>query len=328
MYKKIFSLLGIVLLLPGCWSETKRGVEYNYQETIQDEVPFNMQGTVNVDLDVGDITIRGWEQGLVAIEGTKYAATQDALTLLEPNLKLSDKKVEVRTNIKRYNVEGFINYHIKAPYGSRIKEIENKAGNVTIEDIRGEIEIETASGVVSISGARSDVEVETKAGNITLSFGDGAVAKADIESKSGDVEITNAFRDVEVKTDSGSISIVQGDLAQGKIEAQSRSGRIRVNNAMTDLKLESSSGSLLVNVSDIRPETSMKLDTKSGRVTVMLPREVNVRINARTESGTINTSLPLEKEKQSAVGVIGNHIDTKSELSIHTTSGDITIQSR
>lgn len=329
MQHALFGLVITLIFIPACSdNNSKKTVEYIHYEATREDIPFIAQTRISTDLQAGDFTVHGWDKPLISVEKKKYGATQEALSFIESDIEKNESSIGIRTKKKRHTVDAFLSYDVKAPQTMLLKTIHNTIGNVTIDGMYGPLAIQTVSGSIRVQGARDDVELKTHSGSIQLDFVSNAQAKADVITQSGDIEIMHAPGDARITTESGAITMSQVSSAQGKVHIKSHGGRICINNLVTNLHLESSTGSVLVVLGDIKDHTKLSLSSKAGRVTVIIPRTINLSIDAHTESGSIRSDYPLNNENNRLSGIVGSKHATRNRLIIKTHSGNITIQKK
>lgn len=110
--------------------------------------------------------------------------------------------------------------------------VEDGSGELTIEDIGGDVAVDDGSGELRIRGVRGDLTIEDGSGEITIADVTGSVS---IEDGSGGVEIAGVGGAVRVDDGSGSITVedVKGDFTvtddgSGSIRHSGVRGRVQI----------------------------------------------------------------------------------------------------
>ena len=117
---------------------------------------------------------------------------------------------------------------LEVPVGTPLK-LENRYGDITVEDIGGPADVNNTSGAVEIFGAVGDVAVENRYGDVTaigiegdllLNVTSGALR---IELVAGDADVTNSYGDVELKKVDGAavVKVTSGAVTVEEIGAGS-----------------------------------------------------------------------------------------------------------
>jgi hypothetical protein len=129
------------------------------------------------------------------------------------------------------------------------------------------VEARTGSGPITLDGVRGPLDAVTGSGRIDIA---GAAAPVRVQTGSGRIMIHGATDGLEARSGSGSIDM---DAVGGTISVRTGSGRISV---------------------DGRATRDWTLHTGSGGVSVHVAKDMGFEVSARTGSGTIRTSAPIE----------------------------------
>jgi hypothetical protein len=158
------------------------------------------------------------------------------------------------------------------------------------------LDVYTASGSMSVQGLSGDVK---------------------LEAASGSVDVRDLSGDVEVDTASGSVEIVD---VTGRIDAHASSGSIDARGAMGQVQLATGSGSIEYQGT---PQGDCRFVTGSGRITLMLPAELNMEVELDTGSGDIDVDFDVDGQvtRREVKGVIGD--GSQGSIYAHTGSGSI-----
>jgi hypothetical protein len=150
------------------------------------------------------------------------------------------------------------------------------------------------------------VSGENDSGDVRLT----GVSTVDISVNSGTASVTRATGPVRVLADSGDILLT--DVA-ADVTAQADAGDVRATNvraANADVRVDSGDISLsLASPANVRAEAS------SGDVTVRVPPGTGYRVDASADDGDKTLEIPNDAN--------GTH-----QLSVHTSSGDISVTTR
>lgn len=191
--------------------------------------------------------------------------------------------------------------------------------NITVPE-NANLQLKTTSGDISVDNTSGSMTLTTTSGNVTTT-NDTFNGDATLSATSGDIQAENdtfsgnAF----LSTTSGDISMDQ-DTLNGSAKVNDTSGNIDFNGTLA---------------SSNAPHTSYQFTTVSGDISVGLPSNANVNVQADTTSGSIDagdfsSTITVQDTNQGsgshAGGVIGSPSDAL--LVLGTSSGDITIHQR
>jgi DUF4097 and DUF4098 domain-containing protein YvlB len=182
--------------------------------------------------------------------------------------------------------------------------IENKFGDITIEQVDGALDAQTNSGGINVSAVTArdgDIELISGFGSISMSQVSGAGVSAD--SKSGKLELENvrSTKDMNLSSDFGNVKFDNG--AAASLTVSTKSGAIDLNSVNVsgalvikndfggiDLEqvdaesydLQTNSGSITVDGA----QGSLKVVTGFGNITVTNAESITIQLN--TKSGSIS----------------------------------------
>ena len=150
-------------------------------------------------------------------------------------------------------------------------------GGIRVERAGGESWFDTAGGEIVVGEAAAPVHASTGGGNI---FVDRAAASVSAETSGGLIQVREAAGEVIAETASGSIQVgaahgVKCESADGAIRLRRVSGTLRASTALGNIVAELLAGTEL--------EDSF-LMTSLGDVTVVVPSDLAVTVNARNQS--------------------------------------------
>ena len=139
---------------------------------------------------------------------------------------------------------------------------------------------------------------------------------------------------VPVGTQLDSVETVNGSVnisgVSGKVVAESVNGDLEIGDLEGDVDLSTVNGSIDASFAMLGGQQRVKVETVNGRVTVNLPGEADVEINADTLNGGINASdFGLESDK----GFVGSDLNAKigtgsARLNIDTVNGAVKIRKK
>lgn len=163
------------------------------------------------------------------------------------------------------------------------------------------------------------LKAESQSGTIDVKGLGGAVI---LQSSSGSIRADGVGGDVTAIATSGPI---EAKDVRGLVRASANSGSIRVQNSRGPLSLQTTSGPIRVEADEVAGDYD--LTASSGAITVSIPGEAGVAVDARTSSGSVTGPawLTIGEGRGSGSGTQG---DGKRYIQIRTSSGPIKLDLR
>lgn len=207
---------------------------------------------------------------------------------------------------------------INVDEGSSLWSSRSVDFNITVPG-NANLQLDTTSGDINVDNTSGAMSLTSTSGNITTA-NDAFVGKGTLHTTSGDIhsaqDVFNGYADVS--TTSGDISMNQ-DALNSSANVSDTSGDINFDGTLA---------------SSSTPDVSYQFTTVSGDISVGVPVDANVAVQSNTTSGSIDAGdfpgISVQDTNQGsgsqASGTIGN--PSGATLTLHTTSGDITIHQR
>ncbi|MGQ0712739.1 MAG: DUF4097 family beta strand repeat-containing protein [Gemmatimonadaceae bacterium] len=263
-----------------------RDDDQEYTSRIDTVIPFNRNGTVQIELHSGEIIVTAASRNEVRIRGTSERG--------QLRVDASPSRIEIGTRTFRGHL-GDTHVEVSVPEGTRVSVSGNSA-DISVRGVRGEVDATTMSGDLVIDDASSRVEFESVSGDVEVSRVQGELRG---ETVSGDVDLTDVSGDVDLETVSGDLTLRR--VRSGSVRAETMSGAVSFDGQM---------------------ESGGRYDfsSHSGDVRLALPAAIGATIAVETFSGTIDSDFPITlepgqrhgKEFEFRVGDGGARIDARS----------------
>jgi len=273
-------------------------------------------GTLDVEVDGGDIRIDVWEKNevLVQVEGID----EEDLDRLKMSQKGNTVIVELRRRGRWWSSDHTL-FNITVPSefntdlrtaggdiefrGSLSGTVKGKTsgGNVTLGDVKsGRVDLSTSGGNMRTGDIQSDVTLHTSGGNIELGKVGG---EANVSTSGGDIRVEGVAKKLKARTSGGNIDIGdvggEADLStsggnvnvrkvSGRASLHTSGGNIDLGGASGDVEAKTSGGDLKLN--DI--SGSIDAATSGGDVTAELKPSGKGRSSLASSGGTITLYIP------------------------------------
>jgi len=150
-------------------------------------------------------------------------------------------------------------------------------GSITAESIGGEASFNTGGGEIYVREAQGPVRASTGGGNIRVERAGGPVTAA---TGGGLIDVGQAGGQVAAESGAGSIKV---RLARG-VRCESGSGSIQLVSVFGSLRASTGAGSILAELVAGKPLEDSVLSTGSGDITVFIPSNLAVTIQAISDS--------------------------------------------
>lgn len=269
---------------------------------INQSLPLDARGKVEVENIKGRIQVRTWDRNEVQLRGT----LGDGVEKLEVDGDSASLDIKVR-------------YPKSSGWGGKSSEPTDLQLMVPV---RASLEVHSVAAEVDVSGIASDeLSIESVSGSVTVA---AAPREVSINTVSGAVNATVNSGEVDVQTVSGGV-VLRGRL-NGEVEVETVSGNIQVavkEERLRELSTNSVSGDTKVSTGLAR-NGKVSLSSVSGGVLLVVPKDVSAHVSAETFSGDLKASgARIEKPEYGP----GRSLDTRygsgeGEIKLETFSGN------
>jgi DUF4097 and DUF4098 domain-containing protein YvlB len=265
------------------------------EQPINERRPLNADGTLSVKSVCGEIQVQAWDKNEVFLTG--YLG--DGVEKLVIDGDSNKLRIEVKLPKNSQNV------------GDSLLQLHVPAGIA--------LDLDSVSADTDVTGTRGPLAVNTVSGDLRLKVQSGDVSAKTV---SGDLLLEAPSRDTKVNTVSGDL-FVRG--VRGKLFAETVSGNLHIEGReFSDMQLKSVSGDFEVEAS-LADQALVNLETLSGDVGLTLPKSTSANASFNTFSGELYSDFGNVKEgARSSRVALGS--GGKSEINLHSFSGDIRLQ--
>jgi len=176
-------------------------------------------------------------------------------------------------------------------------------GEIRVENAGSTADLETGGGEIVVHQAAGPVHAATGGGNIRV---DRAAGTVFARTAGGLIQVGQADGVVTAETSGGAIQV---DAANG-VRCESAGGAIRLRNVAGALHASANSGNILAQLVTGRPFADSLLSTNAGDITVFIPSNLALTIQATNETGGAGrivsefTQVPVQTGGQSGGGPV------------------------
>jgi hypothetical protein len=198
-------------------------------------------------------------------------------------------------------------------------ELRTGGGDIEVGSVSGPLRCSSGGGEIRVENAGSTAYLETGGGEIVVHQAAGAVHAA---TGGGNIRVDRAASTVLARTAGGLIQVgqaegavtaetsggaIQVDAANG-VRCESAGGAIRLRNVAGALHASANSGNILAQLVSSHPFADSLLSTNAGDITVFIPSNLALTIQATNETGGTGriisdfVQVPVQTGAQPGVG--------------------------
>lgn len=278
MQRKITFLAGLLLLAGfGARAET--------EDHVQKSFTVGSGGKLLVDVNVGSIEVTATDRKDVAVEVFRKVSARGFLgdkgdekeELQKHELTVTQEGSTVSVRAQRLKDDRNNRMNLNFRYVILIPtqfaaDLKTRGGSIKVADLAGDLKAHTSGGSLKFSGIRGPIDGHTSGGSINLADSDG---KAVIKTSGGSIKVNKHKGDVSARTSGGSISV---EDVTGQVQASTSGGS--------------------VNASLAKPSGECRLETSGGGVTVAVPGNAALDVDAKTSGGSVHSELAVATDSE------------------------------
>jgi DUF4097 and DUF4098 domain-containing protein YvlB len=308
-------MVGITAVVAGCLNSA--------EETIKKTVSVEQGCKLQVENRNGSVRISSGPVKKMVIRAVKKVrAISDPSDLLDDiqvriNKEADVVRIEVEHPNGSFSKQYSVGLNIEVPRKTALK-LETRNGSLLIEDVKGDIRAESRNGRISIERGGAAADLETKNGSIRVA---GHFVRIKAEAANGSIDVRTegapagkaraaaraASRATNGNAAGATAPKTTGTRKGSRVNLITRNGSVDLRGVVTSFKVRSKNGSVKVKLHrNSVLTTDSRAETKNGSVTFAAPRDLDCRIEAKTERGRIKSSLPLQTQtRKRAAGTLG-----------------------
>jgi len=318
------------------------GSTFDFSDELNQEIPVGSTLRINDDRGTVTVNVADGKKMKVSVRKKIHADEQKDAdkynTETNPLITVNDKVVTVNANTQGAGDKGVTtDMDIYVPANTALTitsargdvtvagmtnnvEVNHRHGEVTINDHTGNITLSLDGSAVRLAHVKGDVSIRGSANEIAVEDVDGAVhLDGEFHESTRLVRVSKAVSFHSSRTDMD-FSRLDGrlDLDSGDLRADSLIGPVRLKTRSKDISLEGLSGDLRLEDSNgmvevgLRKPGNIQIDNRKGDVTVSIPPNTAIKVEARTREGDIESDFDTIKvdnssNQSSASGSIGTN---------------------
>ncbi|MCK4590731.1 MAG: DUF4097 family beta strand repeat protein, partial [Candidatus Latescibacteria bacterium] len=300
---KLTKLIAAVLIAVVALLSYQKGFAYTGEESFQRTIPQQEATLLEVKNVNGNIQVSSWVGDSVKIEAVKKVKTPNRekaekwLKELEIQVVRSDKEISVKTiSPRRKYHQGFWDF-------LRGRRVRWSVDYTITVPVNLDLQLDTTNGNVEAGGVKGEVEAQSTNGNVRITEVEGSALG---QSTNGSVKIKDIEGDAIARSTNGSVELLG---IVGSVQASTTNGSVKTE--ITSAKLEK----------------DCHLSTTNGSISVNLPADISVDIDARTTNGKVRVQLPVTIQGEINKRRLQGKINQGGPLLwVRTTNGNITVE--
>jgi len=301
---------------------TASAAEGRFERTLQVGAP----ASVSITAGSGDITVTRGAAGAVNVRGHITSSEwfgADATAAIR-QLEQNPPIVQEGNTITIGKIDDpvakklSISYEVTVPEATDLNA-RSGSGDVKVQGIGRDATLSSGSGSITASDIGGALSASTGSGDLALDRVGG-----EVRARSGSGSIRAAAVAGAASADTGSGDIRLEASGPGDISASSGSGDLVIAGARGALRAKSASGDVTV---EGTPAAAWEVRSASGDVVLTLPPAAAFTLDARSNSGRIDTKAPVTVQGDQPKGTLRGPVRGGGpQVSVNTSSGDITIR--
>lgn len=273
-------------------------------QSIDQRVPADLHGTVEISNTSGTIHCIGWDRPEIQITGALSSSAERL------DVQTQGKTVSIRV-LQRMGISshGDTDLEIKAPFGSALR-VSGVSADINVRGMTGEQRLQSVSGDVETEAAAADLVLKSISGNLKLR-GKNNPLRTTVSTVSGGISLVNVGGELDLDTVSGDVDI---DM-----------------NTITRARMKTISGDVAM-VGRLGADSRIDLSSVSGGLHMRWPGAEKANVEVESFSGDIIScfgNVEVQRPKYGPgsswrYGVSG----ATSDIHIKTMSGDVNVCNR
>ncbi len=290
--KRLVLTIAILMLLPAV-AAAKR---------IDERVPLDEGGTVEVSNISGIVEITGWDKNEVQITGELGDDVEElAIDAEDDYVRI---EVKIPSGWHKHHPDASADLYLRVPHNARL-EVGTVSADILVDSVHGVQRLHSVSGDIDTELSGEDAQIKTVSGDVRIDA-EGTSASLTVTTVSGDARISGIAGDLMA-------SVVSGDL---HIDAEE----------LERVRMKSVSGTIDIRTG-IPNDARFDFEAISGDIEMSFRGDVAAEFDLRTFSGDIDDCFGNSPRRSSKYGPGWQSLFTEGDgngrVTVNTMSGDI-----
>lgn len=160
--------------------------------------------------------------------------------------------------------------------------------------------------------------------NVTYRLRVPREARLDVVTVNGGLRLAGTRGDASLGTTNGGIEV---EKAEGRLELATTNGAIQVADSAGSVEAETTNGGIEIELHDVAVGDDMRFSTTNGAVTLRLPRDIRVSLDAAVSNGRVSSDFEVDgADARNRRRLSGDINGGGGRLVVRTTNGSVTIE--
>lgn len=286
---------------------TAASIQDNDEQLIKKEFNVSPGNQLDIDLETGGtISVKGWDKNVVSVKaslsGKNWKDIQMEITENSGNVRIHSEAYKHR---KHWNANADLEIFVPKKYDV---QLETMGGDVTLNNIEGEMSGQTMGGRLDLSNLKGDLNLKTMGGSIDLRNSD---VDGEVNTMGGNVNIQDVSGSVKGSSMGGNVVYNnvkrKGETSTSKaIKITTMGGAIDLNEAPAGADVHTMGGNITINSAS----KFVKAKTMGGDIEI---KEVDGDVDATTMGGDLH------------IKILGNDKTSGRDIHLVSMSGDVVL---
>lgn len=148
--------------------------------------------------------------------------------------------------------------------------------------------------------------------------------KLDVVTVNGGLRLAGTRGDASMETTNGGIEI---EKAEGRLDLETTNGAIQVADSAGSVEAETTNGGIEIELHDVSDGDDMSFSTTNGAVTLRLPRNIRVSLDAAVSNGRVSSDFEVDgADGRNRRRLVGDINGGGGRLVVRTTNGSVAIE--
>lgn len=148
-------------------------------------------------------------------------------------------------------------------------------------------------------------------------------AQLDVDTVNGGLKVSGTEGKARLITVNGSIDVVR---VAGRIDAETTNGGVQVTDSRGAVSALTTNGGIEVELRNVTPGSDLALSTTNGAISVRLPKNVRLSLDAATTNGRVSSAFSVGRGSTGKRRLSGDINGGGGKLRVRTTNGSIRIE--
>lgn len=295
--------------------------------------PLDISGVekIKVYMQAGDATIHPSDNAQAVLSGFVIGSPEKLQFDVQKNGAELEITVKQIRSIVNFSI-GEIALDVGLPAGfNGMLEVNGATSKISVGAFNlNTLTSKLTTGALQVDAVAKEMDLESTTGSVTINGNSRNFGIITIHTTTGSINAEKmTLQKISSRSTTGKICLT--DIAAGQITAEATTGKIEILNCEGSVDARAMTGSIEASLSNV---LNSFYETTTGKITLILPKGSAFNLDARTTTGSINTSFTFlgevtgEKRFSAGAEIKGQTNGGGAEVKVRTTTGGIDINAK